>query len=257
MKKENKARFFAVKKYFSAHSKDIKDFICIIVAFSIAFAIITSLVPLSTTNDMTACKEELASYLASSSRYAVNTDIYTLKISNEGTTLSINDSIASCTAVFDDTTNTYNYTSNCYVLLTAIFWFVFTLPVGIFLFFALQGVLSIIKDLCKWISKLRHEYKLNKAEVELNLSREEAEEYELSIQRKEEFDRAYQKGYDSGYTDGRSKGFKQGQNDAYEEGYVKGYADGQEEVSEAINSFMNDENESIDDDYADEDPFED
>ena len=252
MKKENKTRFIAVKKYFSPRSEAIKDFICIFLAFFIAFLCAEAIFSLPTNDEMVSCKEELTSYLASPSRYAVNTDMYTLKISNEGTTLSINNSLGSCTAVFDDTTNTYNYTSHRSILVAILGMFSITFIFGIIFFFVFEGIIAIVSDISKWISKhykeFRKEYLLNKAEAELNITHEEAEKYELSIQHKEEFDRAYKKGFDSGYTDGRSKGFKQGQNDAYEEGYAKGYVDGQNEISEAIDSFMNSEENHDDDD---------
>ena len=129
--------------------------------------------------------------------------------------------------------------------MTIIFWILITILCSFFGFFILLGFIAIITDVCKSICKhyktFRREYSLNKAEADLNITREEAEKYELSIQQKQEFDEAYKKGYDTGYTDGRSKGFKQGQYDAYEEGYAKGYTDGQDELVESINSFMNEE----------------
>ena len=248
MKKENKSRVAAVKKYCTARSEKIVDFICIVLAVIVALACATSIIHLATDNEMVACKEELASYLASPSRYAVNTDKYTLKISNAGTELSINNSLALCTAVFDNTTNSYNYTSHRSIFFTLIGWIAFTIAISIILYFVFFGVFAIGTEVYKWISKTYREYKLNKAEADLKLTHDEAKEYELSIQQKAEFDRAYKKGFDAGYTDGRSKGFKQGQNDAYEEGYAKGYTDGQNEVAEEINSFMNDEDSSCEDD---------
>ena len=119
-------------------------------------------------------------------------------------------------------------------------------------YFIIYGLFAIVIDVSKWIKEqykeFQREYKLNKAEADLQITRKEAEEYEFSIQQKEEFDRAYKKGFDAGYTDGRSKGFKQGQNDAYEEGYAKGYTDGQNEVAEEIDSFMSDEDSSCEGD---------
>lgn len=250
MKKGNKTRFIAVKKYFSARSEDFKAFICIFLAVFIALSMATSICTMPSNDQMIACREELTSYLSSPSRYAVNTDIYTLKISDEGTMLSINNSLASCKAVFDVATNNFNYTSYRSIFVTILFWICITFVFGIAFFFAFDFIISLIGDIYKWISKhckeFRKEYLLNKAEAELNITHEEAEKYELSIQHKEEFDRAYKKGFDAGYTDGRSKGFKQGQNDAYEEGYAKGYTDGQNEVADAIDSFMNDEDKSCD-----------
>ena len=181
MKKENKTRFIAVKKCFSTRSEAIKDFICIFLAFFIAFLCAEAIFSLPTNDEMVACKEELTSYLASPSRYAVNTDMYTLKISNEGTTLSINNSLGSCTAVFDDTTNTYNYTSHRSILVAILGMFSITFIFGIIFFFVFEGIIAIVSDISKWISKhykeFRKEYLLNKAEAELNITHEEAEEY--------------------------------------------------------------------------------
>ena len=248
MKKENRSRVAAVKKYCAVRSGKIVDFVCILLAVLTAFVAATSLLHLPTVSEIVACKEELASYIASPSRYAVNTDKYTLEISSDGTELSINGSLASCIAVFDNTTNNFNYTIHRFIFITILGWICFSIAFGFCLYFVFFGIYAIGSEVYKQISKAYHEYKLNKAEADLNLTHEEAKEYELSIQRKAEFDYAYKKGFDAGYTDGRSKGFKQGQYDAYEEGYAKGYTDGQNEVAEEIDSFMNDESSSCEGD---------
>lgn len=256
MKKESKARVAAVKKYCATHSEKVKEFICIMLAIIVALICADALVNIQSNDDMVACKEELASYLASPSRYAINTDKYTLEISKKGTELSINNSLAACTAVFDNSTNSYNYTSSQHLFLSCLFMIILTVAFSFIFYFIFYGIIAIVIDVSELIKEqykaIQHEYKLNKAEAELNLTQEESAEYELSIQQKEAYDRAYKQGFDSGYTDGRSKGFKQGQYDAYEEGYTKGYVDGQDEVSDAIATFMNDD-ECIADECDDED----
>lgn len=242
MKKSSKARLAALKKCISVRSKKIVVFLCAFLAFMSAAAITDNIICVATPADVTACKQELASYIASPSRYAINTNDYMLEIKNSVIKLSSSKNTSTCTAIFDKDLNAYTYSASAN-LTTAIFCFILlTIVFGIMQAFIFLAILASIKDgytaLKKYFKNIRQEYKISKQEAELKISHEDAETYKYSIELKEAYEKAQQNGYNDGYTKGRKHGYQRGQNDAYDEGYAKGYTAGQDELLESIHSFL-------------------
>ena len=56
MKKENKTRFIAVKKYCSAHGEKFNEFICVVLAVIVALICSNALVNIQNDDDLLACK---------------------------------------------------------------------------------------------------------------------------------------------------------------------------------------------------------
>lgn len=242
MKKSSKVRFNALKKVIAPHKNEIVLFLCIFISLIFAFNIAALGYDLATTEELNECKQELVSYLSSPSRYALNTNDYTLKIKGTTYTLSSTKSSAICTATLDEITNAYTYSVTAQTASTIILYILCTIgwtSVGtLILLGLLSAIYNIYTNNVRRFKNFKSEYHLSKAEAELKISREDAKKHEQSLILKEAYDKAQKNGYNDGYTKGREKGYKRGQVDAYDEGYAKGFTEGQDELLSSIHTFL-------------------
>lgn len=198
---------------------------------------------------MTECKQALANYIKDPISYPIDTQKYSLYVSNGTIKLDIPYTDAYCTAYRLEDGN-YNYTI-CNGAFETIWTFCMaTLILTVFGYFIMNGIITFLVWLfpivSKGISHIIQEYKIIKSKAEFNISENEAREHPRTMQLKEEYDRAYKKGYDNGFVKGRKEGFVQGQEDAYAFGWTNGYNEAQQnddeyKTYEEIEAYLNDE----------------
>lgn len=231
------------KEHFFTRNELIVALLGIVLSFFITVSCFW--IPLATSADVTACEQELINYISDPSGYVFKTDEYTLEINNSTYKISSNKNTATCTAVFDDVANTYNYYGNAHLFIGILYDITVTIVITISFELGFMIFFGIIHDFVylKYFKKLNHEYILKKAEAELKISSEDAKTYENSLMLKEAYDEAQENGYNDGYSQGRKQGYKRGQVDAYDEGYVKGFAEGQDELFASIHTFLNSQND--------------
>ncbi|MBR4110176.1 MAG: hypothetical protein IKK43_00580 [Clostridia bacterium] len=249
--KKTKVYTETLKEFIRKRPKKAKDIISVVLAIIISVILVCQICPdIPDDATMIESKQVLMNYIEDPISNPVDTQKYSLHISNGIVKLYILNSDAFCTASLQED-STYSYimhTGSLETILqaiwaTLIFAVIFYLVVyGLITFFC--WLFPIVRKFSKHVAD---EYRVAKAKAEFNISEQEARENPKHMQLKAEFDRAYKKGYNEGFTKGRKEGFVEGKEDAYEYGYTNGYNAAQEnddgyKTFEEIEAYLNDEN---------------
>lgn len=249
--KKTRVYIETLKELVRKDPKKFKRILAVILGFILTLILITPAYPhVPDDVTMSECKQALTNYIEDPISYPIDTQKYSLHISNAATRLEIRNSDAYCSATKQED-GTYNYVNYYGSIETFMFsvWstFVFT---ALF-YFIIYGIIALFCWLFpivnKGVSHIIQEYNIIKSKAEFNISENEAREHPHTMQLKEEYDRAYKKGYNAGFVKGRKEGFVEGQEDAYSFGWTNGYNKAQQnddeyKTFEEIEAYLNDEN---------------
>ena len=200
---------------------------------------------------MNECKQALTNYIEDPISYPVDTQKYSLHVSNGTIRLDICHYPNAYCAASRLNDGNFNYT--IYKGAVETIWSVcmFTLLLTILSYFILDGLITFLMWLFPHVKNcythIVNEYRTIKSQADFNISQEEARENPKLIQLKAEYDRAYKKGYNAGFVKGRKEGFVEGQEDAYAFGWTNGYNEAQQnndeyKTFEEIEAYLADEN---------------
>ena len=200
---------------------------------------------------MNECKQALTNYIEDPISYPIDTQKYSLHLSNGTIQLdTCHYTNAYCVAyILKDGNFNYAICNGAFETIWSIC--MFTLLLTIVSYFILNGLITFLMWLFPHVKNcythIVNEYRTIKSQAEFNISQEEARENPKLVQLKAEYDRAYKKGYNAGFVKGRKEGFVEGQEDAYAFGWTNGYNEAQQnndeyKTFEEIEAYLADEN---------------